>query len=264
MGSPEWKYGSFGTKIEKAVSYRDGGLPLRIVHEDTWANPQRYRRTGMKKVRLALLGTEMTRGSRRYRSNVPNRAGPPLVSGAPTREMHRCTMAQVQLFPGSKGHCYESFAAADGTRVGRGELYTEIAYTFDLAPQLGPPFNEPGVPRAQTEYRLHLVALSPTVIVGVPLDRYEGRCTEHPGGRGCIHVKARRATAGREDWRAREWSVHYNVPLPARLGSFVYAPGLKRAAQPLPDLPTATVDLGNGRSLQMRQVGGMWELVPSR
>lgn len=38
MGSPEWKHGSFGTKIEKAVSYRDGGLPLRIVHEDTWAN----------------------------------------------------------------------------------------------------------------------------------------------------------------------------------------------------------------------------------
>lgn len=193
-----------------------------------------------------------------------NRAGPPLASGAPTREMHRCTMAQIQLFPGSNGHCYESFAAADGTRVGFGELYTEIAYTFNLAPQLGPPFDGSSVPTPQTYYRLHLVALSPTVIVGVPLDRYDSRWEEQPGGRACIYIKARRATAGHDDWRGREWRVHYNVPVPARQGSFVYAPGLKRAAQPLPDQPTATVDLGGGRTLQLRQVGGNWEVLPGR
>lgn len=38
LGSPEWKHGSFGTKIEKAVSYRSEGLPLLIVHEDIWAS----------------------------------------------------------------------------------------------------------------------------------------------------------------------------------------------------------------------------------
>lgn len=37
LGSPEWKHGSFGTKIEKAIALRDGGAPLRIVHEDAWA-----------------------------------------------------------------------------------------------------------------------------------------------------------------------------------------------------------------------------------
>lgn len=41
LGSPEWKHGSFGTKIEKAVAYRTEGIPLRIVHEDVWANSLR-------------------------------------------------------------------------------------------------------------------------------------------------------------------------------------------------------------------------------
>lgn len=38
LGSPEWKHGVFGTKIEKAIEHRQSGLPIRIVHEDTWAN----------------------------------------------------------------------------------------------------------------------------------------------------------------------------------------------------------------------------------
>lgn len=37
LGSPEWKHGSFGTKIEKAVQYRQAGAPLLIIHEDVWA-----------------------------------------------------------------------------------------------------------------------------------------------------------------------------------------------------------------------------------
>jgi NAD-dependent DNA ligase len=38
FGSRDWVHTPFGRKIEKAVSYRDGGLPLRIVAEDHWAN----------------------------------------------------------------------------------------------------------------------------------------------------------------------------------------------------------------------------------
>lgn len=37
LGSSEWKHGSFGTKIEKAIEYKRQGLPLLIVHEDQWA-----------------------------------------------------------------------------------------------------------------------------------------------------------------------------------------------------------------------------------
>lgn len=37
LGSSEWKHGSFGTKIEKAVQYKQAGVPLLIIHEDTWA-----------------------------------------------------------------------------------------------------------------------------------------------------------------------------------------------------------------------------------
>ncbi|MGJ3702673.1 BRCT domain-containing protein [Variovorax sp. AFSI2.2] len=37
LGSAEWKHGSFGTKIEKAIQHKEAGVPLFIVHEDTWA-----------------------------------------------------------------------------------------------------------------------------------------------------------------------------------------------------------------------------------
>lgn len=37
LGSPEWKHGAFGTKIQKAIEYKRAGVPLLIVHEDVWA-----------------------------------------------------------------------------------------------------------------------------------------------------------------------------------------------------------------------------------
>lgn len=37
LGSKEWKHGSFGTKIEKAMQYKRDGVPILIVHEDQWA-----------------------------------------------------------------------------------------------------------------------------------------------------------------------------------------------------------------------------------
>ncbi|MEO8298648.1 MAG: BRCT domain-containing protein [Burkholderiales bacterium] len=38
LGSAEWKHGSFGTKIEQAMKLKREGVPLRILHEDRWAN----------------------------------------------------------------------------------------------------------------------------------------------------------------------------------------------------------------------------------
>lgn len=35
-GSDEWKHGSFGTKIERAMEYKRSGLPLIIAREDDW------------------------------------------------------------------------------------------------------------------------------------------------------------------------------------------------------------------------------------
>ena len=37
LGSPEWKHGSFGTKIEKAMELKRNGAPILLVHEDVWA-----------------------------------------------------------------------------------------------------------------------------------------------------------------------------------------------------------------------------------
>lgn len=37
LGSDEWKYGSFGTKVEKAMQYKRAGAPILIIHEDSWA-----------------------------------------------------------------------------------------------------------------------------------------------------------------------------------------------------------------------------------
>lgn len=38
LGSDEWKHGSFGTKITKAVEYQRRGCPILIIHEDRWAS----------------------------------------------------------------------------------------------------------------------------------------------------------------------------------------------------------------------------------
>lgn len=38
LGSAEWKHGSFGTKLEKAMSYKRDGANILIVHEDQWAS----------------------------------------------------------------------------------------------------------------------------------------------------------------------------------------------------------------------------------
>jgi hypothetical protein len=38
FGSRDWAHTSFGRKIEKAVEYRDKGVPLAIVAEDHWAS----------------------------------------------------------------------------------------------------------------------------------------------------------------------------------------------------------------------------------
>lgn len=38
LGSPEWKHGSFGTKIEQAIQYKREGLPILIVHENDWTS----------------------------------------------------------------------------------------------------------------------------------------------------------------------------------------------------------------------------------
>lgn len=38
MGSIEWKHGSYGTKLEKAMEYKQhDGCQILIVHEDVWA-----------------------------------------------------------------------------------------------------------------------------------------------------------------------------------------------------------------------------------
>lgn len=36
LGSEEWKHGSYGTKITKAMAYKRDGAPLKIVHENVW------------------------------------------------------------------------------------------------------------------------------------------------------------------------------------------------------------------------------------
>ena len=36
LGSPEWKHGSFGTKVEKAMRYKREGVEIGIIHEDDW------------------------------------------------------------------------------------------------------------------------------------------------------------------------------------------------------------------------------------
>lgn len=36
LGSAEWKHGSYGTKISRAMEYKRDGLPIKIVRESVW------------------------------------------------------------------------------------------------------------------------------------------------------------------------------------------------------------------------------------
>ena len=36
LGSQEWKAGSFGAKVDKALEYKREGAPILILHEDRW------------------------------------------------------------------------------------------------------------------------------------------------------------------------------------------------------------------------------------
>jgi hypothetical protein len=38
VGSRDWAHSTHGRKIEKAVSYRNGGAPLAIIGEEHWAD----------------------------------------------------------------------------------------------------------------------------------------------------------------------------------------------------------------------------------
>lgn len=37
LGSAEWKHGSFGTKIDKAMELKRTGAPIAVIREDQWA-----------------------------------------------------------------------------------------------------------------------------------------------------------------------------------------------------------------------------------
>ena len=37
LGSQEWKHGSYGTKVEKAMHLKHSGAPILVVKEDVWA-----------------------------------------------------------------------------------------------------------------------------------------------------------------------------------------------------------------------------------
>ena len=38
MGNEDWRHSSFGSKIEKAMKFNDGGCSIAIISEDAWAN----------------------------------------------------------------------------------------------------------------------------------------------------------------------------------------------------------------------------------
>lgn len=38
LGSKEWKYGSFGTKVDEAMLLKQKGIPIFIIHEESWVS----------------------------------------------------------------------------------------------------------------------------------------------------------------------------------------------------------------------------------
>ena len=194
--------------------------------------------------------------------------GPPTGAGSPTRQVQRCNMVQVSPWANTSGKwCEYAFKSNDGSLTTFGGLQTELANSLQQAGPLRPflvahrnSFHPipPGRPQYQ-RYRLYLVGIRPSVVVGVPVaERESDECTA-PGGSECM-----RFTEASEQARASRklFGIYYSQRPPVREGAFVLVPEWRIESVAL---PTATPGqtLQHGKDVvTLANRDGTWQLAP--
>lgn len=195
-------------------------------------------------------------------------AGPPLTSGAPTRQVQKCDVASIQLFPASRT-CEYAFASQDGTHVSFAELHREVSNSLGLASQLRPhliEFRKQYQPSQikwvrYPDFRLYVIALRPTVIVAVPASSHLSAGCYAPGGKECFRISDPRGWNG-PTFSGWSTGVYYSKRPPVVDGAFAYIPATNAEAVDLP-VDQRAVNLGTiGRELKLVNMDGLWQIQP--
>lgn len=182
-------------------------------------------------------------------------AGPPLISGKKTKaEYSKCR----SYIAGT--HCEHSFWDGEGTVITTGELARQIVPSLALAKPLHPyikAYQKQYQPNAASyiryqRYKLYLVALRPTVIVGVPVKALEETCYGS-FETGCFYVGSK---------ETMDAFLHFGKLPPVRSGSFWFLPESGMESTALPDDAKSVTTHFNGIKIVMSQDGGYWRLVP--
>ena len=197
-----------------------------------------------------------------------NEAGPPLTSGAPTRKVHKCDVASLQLFPASRT-CEYAFVSQDGTHTSFAELHSEVSNSLALASHLRPHLIEfrkqfqpsPSKWVRYTDFRLYVVALRPTVIVAVPASSNLPAGCYAPGGKECFTISDPRGLNGHSfiGWST---GLYYSKRPPVVAGAFAYIAAANAEAVDLP-VDQREVILGTkGREFKLVNMDGLWQIQP--
>lgn len=194
--------------------------------------------------------------------------GPPLTNGSASRQVKRCDMVRITMSPTGGTTCQYAFQSADGTLIPFGEVHTEIGKSLALASQLRPHLQDfrkqyqtnPTKWVRYQNYLLYIVALRPTIIVGVPVDSSSARCAA-PGGSECFRISDPKGWSGHafSGWTT---GVYYSRRPPVVAGSFAYIPESNSESVELPaDSHQVTLTVANNH-FNLVSVNGVWQFQP--
>jgi hypothetical protein len=191
-----------------------------------------------------------------------------LTSGVPTKQVQKCEVASIKLFPAGEA-CEYAFASEDGSHISFAELHREVSNSLALASQLRPhliEFRKQYQPSQikwvqYPDFRLYIVALRPTVIVAVPTSSKLSPGCYAPGGKECFTITDPKGWNGRS---FSGWStgLYYSKRPPVVVGAFAYIPAANAEAVDLP-VDQREVVLGmKGREFKLVNVDGLWQIQP--
>lgn len=192
--------------------------------------------------------------------------GPPLATGEPTNQVHRCDVVTAQSPWASNGgfnRCDVAFRSDNGVQIDAFKVQGDISAALPSAIPLRPLLEQfPKEARSATgkinSYTLYLVALNPIVVVGVP---------DKPGDTGCFAPGWTKCFTAQEYYkldqryaRRSSFTVYYNTSPPTRDGSFVLVPEWKSDSASLSTEKQVVTLSGNGKTIVLVQSGSTWQV----
>jgi hypothetical protein len=191
--------------------------------------------------------------------------GPPLASGQPTKQVHRCNVVTAHSPWASTGgfnRCDIAFRSDNGIQIDAFGVQRDISAALPRALPLRPLLQQF---RSTTrnasgpiqQYTLYLVAVNPVVVVGVPDKPGDAYCSA-PGWTKCFSVTETYQPEQRYS-QPISFKVYYNTHPPVRSGSFVLVPEWQNASIELSTERQAATFTEKGAAITLVQRESTWQ-----